>query len=413
MDLFICPIDITCGILSCIGIYCCCYWGVAMRYENVALQQTDDLSKAAPSKSKSKSKSKSEQKQYNSDNGQGAFTPPTTNFKSVRRSPEKFGVKRIEPQFSEADDVALAESSDLSHFYGDESDIVNKLPDENEGIFTSSRFLRMFSFNTGIPDDSTHAGQGSKNPTTNLVDDRRSSDKFGPSVKSSRNEKVHPPSPSSAAKDIEVGMKLSFFEDRENNVERSSELNVKNMIKLPPIMGLYKMYEPDKFGQGSKNPTTGVKRTDDIALAESSGSKRFLDSLPRISKLRKGNPTTNNLVDDRRSSENFGATLRSKLLLRENPSTNDVSKIPESLEPDNMVPEHYIIKKKSPKNNVVNFVHKKKSIFFSNTSPHSIDAITGVILGTKKTSQTPRLETQKSMYNIRMNNASNFVLSLE
>ena len=137
------------------------------------------------------------------------------------------------------------------------------------------------------------------------------------------------------------------------------------------------------------------------------------------------------------SPENFGTALRSNLLLRENPTTNEVGKIPESLEPDNMVPEHYIIKKKSPKNNVVNFVHKKKSIFFSNTSPHSIDAITGVILGTKKTSQneiilkssktsqneiilkssktsqTPRLETQKSMYDIRMNNASNFVLYLE
>ena len=363
MDYLICPTDIICGVLSSIGICCCCYWGVAMRYETPALQQTDyhynisNNSDLRPSllesklKSKSKLKSNSEQKQYNSDN------------------------------------IITEENQlELPQFYGNEPNIVTKLPEEykgenDEGIFTSARFLRMFS--KSVLQTSPHNTEYEQN--THLNESQKSYEVHSPTI---------------------------------------NERNVKNMIKLPPIMSQHNMYVS---GQRAKLSTTNFEY-------DQRSSEKF----------GQGSKGTQQLTPDYR--------LDVQSMFAENTDGYNTGKIPESSEPCDMVPVHYKIQKKSPKNitgngqrppnimnfennQILNFVHKKKSIFFSNaSSPHSSEVITGVMLGTKKTSQneiipksyktpqtprtprtppqTPRLEAQKSVHDIRMNNASNFILSL-
>jgi hypothetical protein len=343
----ICPIDIICGVLSCIGIYCCCYWGVAMRYETPALQQTHYHYYISKSKSKSKTKTKSKSKIK--------FGPNLT--------PEEFEQKQYN-----SDNVITEENQlELSHFYGDEPEVITKLPDEykgenDEGIFASARFLRMFSksvLQTSPHNTEGEQGWGSMPPRW------------------LKKEKISTP----VDGQIQV---LAANTHLNGSNEVHNERNVKNMIKLPPIMS-------------------------------------------------------------------------QQAMLAEYTDRSNTGKIPELLELDDMVPVHYRIQKKSPKNIVGNgqianlshsgqrppntmnfedeqnhvqhFVHKKKSIFFSNTSsPHNSEAIIGVMLGTKKTSQneiilksnktprtppqTPRLEAQNSLHDIRTNNAGNFMLSL-
>ena len=256
---------------------------------------------------------------------------------------------------------------ELSHFYGDEPEVITKLPDEfkgenDEGIFTSARFLHMFSKSVSqTSPHNTEGEQGWGSMTPRWL----------------KNEKISTP----VDGQIQV---LAANTHLNESYEVHNERNVKNIIKLPPIMS-------------------------------------------------------------------------QQAMLAEDTDRSNTGKIPESLEPDDMVPVHYRIQKKSPKNivgngqranlsrsglrplnttnieddqnNILNFVHKKKSIFFSNTSsPHNSEVIIGVMLGTKKTSQneiilksnktprtppqTPRLEAQKSMHDIRTNNAGNFMLSL-
>jgi len=448
MDCFTCPTDIICGVLSCIGIYCCCYWGVAMRYESPALQQTQYIYYTSKTKTKSKSKTKikskskikseSEHKQYNSD--------------SV---------------------ITEENQLELSHFYGDEPDVVTKLPDEykaepDEGIFTSARFLRMFS--KSVLHTSPHNTERNNSP----------------SVISQRQELAANTQLNESQKSFEVHSPTT-------NVR-----NVKNMIKLPPIMiqqltlkgakhteelggdlrqethsGSQQVkfggFSGESFAFGGKPPNVGGRSPKDGRRPSRVDSPTA--NLPETFGLQ------TMFAEDTDGSHDFIGEIAANI--------NNTGKISESLELDDMVPVHYRIQKKSPKNIVGNgeianlthsdkrafaqpsllttnlagdrrspdkfeqnhvqhFVHKKKSIFFSNEAKRNFrptflseveesrESIAGIMLGARNTSQneiifksyktprtpprtpphTPRLEAQKSLHDIRMNNASNFILSL-